>query len=47
MQPRDLSSITDILIAAKLTQQFIEPVNQKMFESNLMRQSAVIRLSCN
>jgi uncharacterized protein with HEPN domain len=43
MQPRDLSSITDILIAAKLIQQFIEPVNRNMFESDLMRQSAVIR----
>lgn len=43
MQPRDLSAITDILIAAKLIGQFIEPVDRSMFESDLMRQSAVIR----
>ena len=43
MQPRDFDSITDILIAAKLIQQFIEPIDRNMFESDTMRQSAVIR----
>ena len=43
MQPRDFDSITDILIAAKLIQQFIEPIDRNMFESDIMRQSAVIR----
>lgn len=43
MQPRDLSSITDILIAAKLIEQFIKNIDRNMFESDIMRQSAVIR----
>ncbi len=33
MQPRDLSSLTDILIAAKLIQKFIRPINRNIFES--------------
>jgi uncharacterized protein with HEPN domain len=43
MQHRDLSSLTDILIAAKLIQKFIRPIDRSIFESDLMCQSAVIR----
>lgn len=43
MQHRDLSSLTDILIAAKLIQKFIRLIDRSIFESDLMCQSAVIR----
>jgi uncharacterized protein with HEPN domain len=43
MQSRDLTSILDILMAAKLVQEFIEGIERKTFDDDLMRQSAVIR----
>jgi uncharacterized protein with HEPN domain len=43
MKPRDLSSLVDILVAAQLVQQFIDGIDREMFETNLMRQSAVCR----
>lgn len=43
MSLRDLDYATDILEAARLVQQFIAGVDQAAFESDLMRQSAVIR----
>jgi uncharacterized protein with HEPN domain len=43
MQSRDLTSLLDILMAAKLVQEFIEGIERKTFEDDLMRQSAVIR----
>ncbi len=43
MKSRDLNSVIDILIAARLIRQFIEGIDKEIFESDLMRQSAVIR----
>ena len=43
MKSRDLNSVIDILIAARLIGQFIEDIDREIFESDLMRQSAVIR----
>ena len=43
MKSRDLNSVIDILIAARLIGQFIEGIDKEIFESDLMRQSAVIR----
>ena len=43
MTSRDLNSVIDILIAARLIGQFIEGIEKEIFESDLMRQSAVIR----
>lgn len=43
MQPRDLSSLVDILAAARLVQMFIAGVDRTTFETDLMRQSAVVR----
>ncbi|MFB2981391.1 DUF86 domain-containing protein [Microseira sp. BLCC-F43] len=43
MQPRDLSSLVDILAAARLVQMFIAGVDRNTFETDLMRQSAVVR----
>jgi uncharacterized protein with HEPN domain len=43
MQSRDLTSLLDILMAAKLVQEFLEGIERKTFEDDLMRQSAVIR----
>ncbi len=43
MLPRDLSSVADILLAAKLVQMFIEGSDRNTFETDLMRQSAVVR----
>ncbi|MDJ0682205.1 MAG: DUF86 domain-containing protein [Xenococcaceae cyanobacterium MO_167.B52] len=43
MKSRHLNSVIDILIAARLIEQFIEGIDREIFESDLMRQSAVIR----
>jgi len=37
MQPRDLSSLVDILAAARLVQMFIAGVDRNTFETDLMR----------
>lgn len=43
MLPRDLSSVADILIAARLVQMFVVGTERDTFETDLMRQSAVMR----
>jgi len=43
MKSRNLNSVIDILIAARLIGQFIEDIDKDIFESDLMLQSAVIR----
>lgn len=43
MLPRDLSSVADILVAARLVQMFVAGANRDTFETDLMRQSAVMR----
>ena len=43
MKSRDLNSLIDILIAARLIEQFIEGIEKEIFELDMMRQSAVIR----
>ena len=43
MPNRDESYIIDILDAAKLIQQFLEGIDRKLFDDDMMRQSAVIR----
>jgi uncharacterized protein with HEPN domain len=43
MQPRDLSSVADILVASQLVQMFVAGADRDIFETDLMRQSAVMR----
>lgn len=43
MLPRDLSSLADILDAARLALSFVDGIDRETFEDNLMIQSAVIR----
>lgn len=43
MQPRDLSSLADILDAARLAASFVKGIDKDAFDDNLMIQSAVIR----
>ena len=43
MLPRDLSSVADILVAARLVQMFVVGADRDTFETDLMRQSAVMR----
>ena len=43
MPPRDAACLLDILEAAKLVQSFVEGIDRRLFERDLMRQSAVIR----
>lgn len=43
MPDRDTTYLADILEAARLAQTFIEGVDKKAFEQDLMRQSAVTR----
>lgn len=42
MSLRDESSLIDILHAARLVQSFVEGVDRRAFESDIMRQSAII-----
>ncbi len=43
MKSRNLNSVIDILVAAKLIRKFIGNIDKEIFESDLMCQSAVIR----
>ena len=43
MQHRDAAYLLDILEAAKLVVSFLEGISQEAFQSDLMRQSAVVR----
>ncbi|MBD2015804.1 DUF86 domain-containing protein [Microcoleus sp. FACHB-53] len=43
MLHRDLSSLADILVAARLVQMFVVGADRDTFETDLMRQSAVMR----
>lgn len=43
MPPREISYITDILVAAKLIREFVEGLNQDAFFKDIKCQSAVIR----
>ena len=43
MKSRDLNSFIDILIAARLIGHFIEGIDKEIFESDMMRKSAVVR----
>jgi uncharacterized protein with HEPN domain len=43
MQPRDVSSLTDILEAALLIQGFAAGIDRSVFDGSLLIQSAVIR----
>jgi len=43
MPSRDLSYVADILAAARLVQMFVEAADRDTFETDLMRQSAVMR----
>jgi hypothetical protein len=43
MLHRDLSSLADILVASRLVQMFVVGADRDTFETDLMRQSAVMR----
>lgn len=43
MKSRDLTSLLDILMAAKLIQEFAKGIDKNTFYDDLMRQSAIIR----
>jgi uncharacterized protein with HEPN domain len=43
MQPREQTSLTDMLNSAKLAQEFVSGITWEEFERNLMCQSAVSR----
>ena len=43
MVPRDAAFLIDILEAAKLLESFVDGIDRQAFESDLLRQSAVIR----
>ena len=43
MPSKDLSYLVDILAAAQLVRSFVEGADPEMFETDMMRNSAVIR----